>query len=267
MGRVTSPAALVCLAWLTAGCKSAALPQPPTAGSCPPCTRVSFADRCGGDTSQCDLTWDDVLKDRQFCDACTDYYPWRTYDAGGYHVLTQTGIDTGASVFYDARTGDLVATASYYNGFCSCQVSDAVAGFVPPTTSVKPSLPGWCSPDAGAPGERVFSCCRDSIDSCVQSHDCPSWSDVQPDGFWCRGGAIHGAFAVSACGGFNLLRYGVGGGTDQTIYYDTVTNAPIAGVDSDGLCRYGPANGITLPDCSPTFTPTCPGGGTDASTD
>jgi len=266
MGRVISPAALVCIAWLSAagpGCKSAQQ-QFSLDGSYPPCTPVNVADLCA-DTSECDLTWAAALADHRYCNACSTPYAWRTYDSGGYHVLTHYEFDTGGSIFYDARTGDLVGFASFSNGARWCSVSDAVVGFVPPPDGNKASLPSWCFPDAGAPGERAFSCCRDSIDACVPGN-CPSWSDVQPDGFWCRGGTNYSRVAVSACGGFNLLRYGLDLETDEITYYDMATGMPIASVDSEGVCRFGPADGITLPDCSPTFTPACAGAATDAAT-
>ena len=147
-------AAAVALASLSAvaghGCGSGR----PTGMSC---KRVaSAAELC--DSSPCDLTWAAVETDHTHCGACAPNV-WSVTEYGPYHVLSYEDLDINGSFFYDASSGDLVATTGTANGsFTWCSVAGG-ASFSPPRSpsrSCRATCPGG-APRTRAPRARGCS--------------------------------------------------------------------------------------------------------------
>lgn len=232
------------------------------------CTRVASAqDLCpaGG----CD-TWTAVQTNHAYCDACASDQ-WSIGTCGGYNVLNYVSTDTAGQYFFDAASGDLVGSVGWAQAMTSCWVVGSVA-FSPPTgcsfAGTAPDPPQWCSPDAGAATERVFPCCSNAVDLCVRGTRCPpTWADVPAAIAPCGANHLYPNPEVGECGGYHVLRIQFGVANLWTVYYDATTNAPVAVIDSTGLCLYGSITGVTLPACNPTFVSACPGGGADAGTD
>ena len=74
------------------------------------CTR-SVEDFCSAVSTAlvCPLTWDDVQADRVMCVSGDVDYSYEIWDCGNYRRLTYRGTDSGASFYYDAASGQLVA--------------------------------------------------------------------------------------------------------------------------------------------------------------
>ena len=77
------------------------------------CTR-SVAEFCSGVSTAlvCPLTWEDVEAGRVMCVSDGVDRGYEIWDCGNYRRLTYRGTDSGASFYYDAASGQLVAIVS-----------------------------------------------------------------------------------------------------------------------------------------------------------
>ena len=235
------------------------------------------AAACGNSSGECervasapDSTWAAVQTNHAYCNACASDQ-WSVGTCGGYNVLSYVGPDTGGQAFFDAASGQLAGAVAVSNGIRSCWVYGSAA-FSPPAdcsfTGTAPDPPQWCSPDAGAANEQVFPCCQTALEFCVNGERCPpTWGDVPAAIAPCGANRLYPNPEVGECGGYHVLRIQFSVSNLWTVYYDATTNAPVAVIDSTGLCVYGSMEGVTLPACTPTFVSACPGGGADAGTD
>jgi hypothetical protein len=229
-------------------------------------TFASAEELC--DTERCIPVWSAVETNRAFCASCA-YPSVSAGDCGDYHVLDSIGVDSGAMYYYRRDTGTLVY-AQFFSApgtGNSCSVV-GTAAFSPPScaSAAFSSLPGWCSPDAGAAGERVFPCCRNTIASCNFNGVCPAtWSEAQAVApSLCDGQTTRTNPELDepgSCGGDHLFRYWYGTTQPFTLYYDA-SGALVAGIDeTSGRCDFGPVAGLTLPACDAPLASACPDGG------
>jgi hypothetical protein len=230
------------------------------------CTSVASAEELCA-SQHCDTTWAAVEADHTYCDTCALGASYvAVLDCGDYHVLSAFSVDSGSTFYYRRDTGALVAVQSggAPNITDTCYAVGAVS-FSPPTcpTAALSRVPSWCGPDAGAPGDRVFPCCSDTIANCPAGTLCPAtWADAQAQALSLCGSDIRGTNPeLGSCGGDNVFRYQSYGTMPLTAYYDA-SGALIAVIDETaGTCRYGGTGGLTLPACDATLTSACPDGG------
>src|ERR1043165_4441203 len=133
------------------------------------CTQFASAQALC-DKEHCSPTWTEVQTNHAYCASCSGGYTCSAGDCGDYHVVACMGVDTGASYYYRRDNGALVAGQFFAppspNGSCdvvSAEVFSAPARCDPTCFS---AFPGWCSPDAGAAGERAFPCCGGTLANC-----------------------------------------------------------------------------------------------------
>jgi hypothetical protein len=218
------------------------------------------------DAEGCDPNWTAVETNHAYCNSCVAAGTVRAGDCGDYHVLRNLGVDSGSTTYYRRDTGALVASQSFGSpvptGTCS-----VVAGeiFSPPADcdmTTFSTLPGWCSPDAGAAGARVFPCCMGSVASPnVTSFYPATWPQAQA-----RAASMCGAQSsvadpeLGSCGGDQVFRYRTGS-VPFTLYYDA--SGPLIAVidESAGRCDWGVVGGLTLPACDAALASACADGG------
>ena len=108
---------------------------------------------CGLPSGVCDLTWADVQRDQALCGQ-----GFTAGDCGPYHALVYTDhVDTGAASYYDAATGELVASSTSVDLQMSCATLRGVAFPAACDTTAFAALPGWCAkcPDPTTGGGAV----------------------------------------------------------------------------------------------------------------
>ena len=262
---MTSPGRLIAIAVLAGPAVAACQGSKTT----PPVTCETFAsaqELCDGQGEHCAPTWSAVETNDAYCERCA-FRTWSAGECGDYHVLDSIGVDTGARYYYRRDTGTL-EYAQFFSApspHGSCAVV-GTAAFSPPAgceSTALSQLPGWCPPDAGARGERMFSCCRHEIASCYFDGVCPAtWSEAQalaPS--LCEGQTFRTNPELGACGSDHVFRYWYGTTLPFTLFYDA-GGALIAGVDeTTGRCEFGPADGLTLTACDAPLASACPDGG------
>jgi hypothetical protein len=74
----------------------------------------SIEELCSLSAVHCSLTWDEVQAGLATCSLSNDvsYDLYEISDCGNYHRLIYRATDTGASFYYDAASGELVAVVS-----------------------------------------------------------------------------------------------------------------------------------------------------------
>jgi len=259
---VTSPRRLLAIGLLSWAAASACQGSKTTSLVCQPF--ASAQELCDG--VGCDPTWTAVQTDHAYCQSCNAIGTCLAGDCGDYHVVTCNALDSGHSYYYRRDTGALVAAvfAGAPNPVSTCSVVSTETFSPPPSCDSRTysALPGWCSPDAGAAGERVFPCCSNTLANCSATVDCPAtWSEAQAQApSLCDPNGRRTHPELGSCGGDHVFRYRWGT-PPLTLFYDA-SGALIAVVDEIlGRCEYGPLVGLTLPACDLTLTSACPDGG------
>jgi hypothetical protein len=224
---------------------------------------ASAQELCDG--QGCDPTWTAVETNHAYCNSCA-VGTYLAGDCGDYSVLNYLAVDSGSSAYYRRDTGALVATevwgAPNLTAICSVVAGEV---FSPPAscdTAQFFMLPGWCSPDAGAGGARVFPCCMGSVSSPnVTSFYPATWPQAQAQAAsLCGAQSSDAQPELGSCGGDQMFRYRTGN-VPFTLYYDA-SGALIAVVDeSAGRCDWGVVGGLTLPACDATLASACADGG------
>ena len=247
---------------VVSGCQGSKL-TPPVA-----CTVFASAQELC-DVQHCDPTWTAVETNRAYCDRCT-YQSWSAGDCGDFHVLDVVNVDTGARYYYRRDSGTLVYAQFFSppNGG-SCFVV-GTAPFSPPAScdsTAFSKLADWCPPDAGAPGQRGFPCCGNTIANCNFDGMCPAtWAEAQalaPS--LCGNQTTRTNPELGSCGGDQVFRYWYGATSPFTLpftLYSDASGALIAAInETDGRCEFGPGGGLTLPVCDAPLASACPDGG------
>jgi len=99
-------------------------------------------------STSCELTWLAASTDTALCNP--NGVRSSEYDCGGYHVLRQIGVDSGATFYYDGTSGALVAIVTNSIAGAKC-VGGPATGFSPPSCSAatNPPPPPQCIVDGG----------------------------------------------------------------------------------------------------------------------
>lgn len=114
-----------------------------------PC-QISVADRCAqlaAHGGACVMDW--PADPASFCPAFAPYGGLSTADCGKYRALGSTGVDAGATYYYDKASGKLAAIVNYNANFGTTSCSGGPSNFVEPSCGSSQQL---SCPDAGGAG-------------------------------------------------------------------------------------------------------------------
>jgi hypothetical protein len=130
------------------GCGSSSKPSPSPLN----CTR-SVEEYCSAISVVlvCPPTWNDVEAGQVMCVAGELDYSYEIWDCGNYRRLTYRGTDSGASLYYDAASGQLVAVVEGGLGVEACAAGPP-GGFEIPTCQYADG--GFEQIDCGRDGNR-----------------------------------------------------------------------------------------------------------------